>query len=54
MDKEDTHVVIFSADLQFAIWDVHSVLALTGVTLEDESFFICVEWVTDYLVFAEE
>ena len=54
MDKEGTHVVIFSTDLQFAVWDIHSVLALVRVTLEDESVFVGVEGVSDLLVFAEE
>ena len=54
MDKEGTHVVMFSTNLQFAVWNIHSVLALAGVTLEDESFFVCVERVPDLLVFAEK
>ena len=54
MDKEGTHVVMLSTNLEFTVWDVDSVLALARVTLEDESFFVCVEWVPDYLVFSVE
>ena len=54
MDKQSTHVVILSTNLQFAIWNIHSVLALAGVVLEDESFFICIERVPNLLVFAKE
>ena len=48
------HVVMFSTDLQFGVWNIHSVLALARVTLEDESVLVGVEWVPDFLVFAEE
>ena len=54
MDKEGTHVVMLSANLEFTVWDVESVLALARVTLEDESIFVCVERVPDLLVFAKE
>ena len=54
MDKEGTHVVMLSAYLQFSVWDIHSVLALAGMMLEDESFVVCIEKVPDLLVRAEE
>ena len=54
MNKEGTHVVMLSADLQLTVRNIHSVLALARVTLEDESVFIGVERVPDLLVFAEE
>ena len=54
VDKESVHVVLFSADLEFAVWDVDSVLTFVGVTMEDESIFINIEEVPDLLVFAEE
>ena len=54
MDKEGTHVVMLSANLQFTVWDVDSVLALAWVALEDESIVICIERVPDLLVFPEE
>ena len=54
VDKEGTHIVMLSTDLQFAIWNIYSVLALARVTLEDESVFVGIERVPDLLVFAEE
>ena len=45
---------MLSAYRQLTVWDMHSVLALAGVTLEDESFFVCVERVPDLLVSADE
>ena len=54
VNKEGTHVVMLSTDLQFAVRNIHSVLALAGVTLKNESVFIDVEWVPDRLVFAKE
>ena len=53
MDKEGTHVVMLSANLEFAIQNIYSALALARLTLEDESFFVCVEWMPDLLVFTE-
>ena len=54
MHKEGAHVVLFSANLEFAIWDVHSVLTLAGVVMEDKSVLIYIKRVPDFLVFAEE
>ena len=54
VDKEGMYVVMLSANLEFTVWDKDSVLALARVTLEDESFFVCVERVLDLLVFAKE
>ena len=54
MHKEGAHVVLFSANLEFAVWDIHSVLTLAGVGMEDKSVFIYVKRVPDFLVFAEE
>ena len=56
MDKECAHAVMFAANLEFAIWDIDSVLALARVVLEEESFFtgIDVEGVSDLCVFVKE
>ena len=54
MDKEGTYVVMLSANLQFTVRNIHSVLALAAVALEDESVFVCIERVPDLIVFAEE
>ena len=54
VDKEGTHVVMLSANLEFAIWDIDSVLTLARVTMEDESLFTSIEGMSDLLVFAEE
>ena len=54
VDKEGTHVVMLSTNLEFAVWDIDSVLALACVTLEDESVFVCVERMPDLLVSTEE
>ena len=37
VDKEGTHVVMLSANLQLTVRNIHSVLALAGVALEAES-----------------
>ena len=54
VNKEGTHVVMLSADLQLTVRNIHSVLALAGVTLEYESIFVGVEWMPDLLAFDEE
>ena len=54
VDKKGAHVVLFSANLEVAIWDIHSVLALAGVAMKNESVLVFVERVPDLLVFAEE
>ena len=54
MDKEGTHVVMLSTNLQLTVRNIFSVLALAGVMLEYESVFVGVERVPDLLVFAEE
>ena len=54
MDKESTYVVIFSTDLQLTVRNIHSVLDLAGVSLEEESIVVCIERVPDLLDFAEE
>ena len=54
VDEEGIYVIIFSANLEFAIWDIDSVLTLARVTMEDESLFISIEGMPDLLVFAEE
>ena len=54
VDKEGSHVVMFSTNLQLSVCDIHSVLTLAGVMLEDVSFFICIERVPDLLVVSKE
>ena len=51
---EGTHVVRLSPNLQFTVRNIHTVLALAGVALEDESIVIWVERVLDLLLFPEE
>ena len=54
VDKEGTHVVMLSANLEFAIWDVDSVLSLDRMMLEDGSVLVCIERVPDLLFFTKE
>ena len=35
VDKEGAYVVLFSANLEFAVWEVYSVLALAWVAMEN-------------------
>ena len=54
VDKERTHVVFFSAYLEFTVLDIHLVLTLAGVAGENELVLVYIERVADLLFFAEE
>ena len=54
VDKECAHGVKFAAYLPSAVWDVYTVLAFAGMSFEDETVDVSVEWVTNDLATAED
>ena len=51
VDKEGAHVVLFSANLEFAVLDVYSVRALAWVAMENEPVLVLIERMSDLLIF---